>query len=58
MSRHLVNELINYVNNQQPMAVQYFGLYADSSDIGKMLPEIEFQLVISVWPIPFVCRNG
>ena len=24
-----------YVNNQQPIAAQYFGLYADPSDIGK-----------------------
>ena len=41
MSRRLVNELMNllkidwYVNNQQPIAAQYFGLYADPSDICK-----------------------
>jgi len=40
MRRHLVNELINLlkIDCQQPIAAQYFGLYADPgdpSDIGK-----------------------
>jgi len=35
MSRHLVNQLINMLNNQQQIAAHYFGLYADPSDIGK-----------------------
>jgi len=38
MSRHLVNDFINLlkIDCQQPIAAQYFGLYADPSDIGKM----------------------
>jgi len=32
-----MNELINLlkIDGQQPIAAQYFGLYADPSDIGK-----------------------
>jgi len=37
MCRHVVNELINLlkIDCQQPIAAQYFGVYADPSEIGK-----------------------